>query len=56
MVELYFESLNRIKELEITNEKKWNKIAYKENLLSSKTIMYLSGMRFETLSKNLILG
>ncbi len=48
MKQYYEKSLQKIKELSrILTEKEWNEIAYKENLLSSESIKYISNMKFE---------
>lgn len=53
MKEYFEKSLQKIKELKIRTEKEWNKIAYKENLLSSESLKYISGISFEDLCINL---
>lgn len=55
MKELYQKSLQKIKEIsKIITEREWNKIAYKENFLSSESIKYISGMSFEELCKTVL--
>ncbi len=57
MKEYYEKSLQRIKELsKIISEKEWNKIAYKEKLLSSESIKYISGMNFQEVCKLVAIG
>ena len=51
MKEYFEKSLQRIKQLPRMTEKEWNKIAYKENLLSSESMKYISGMSIEELQK-----
>lgn len=54
MKEYFEKSLQRIKQLPRMIEKEWNKIAYKENLLSSESMKYISGMSFEELCKTVL--
>lgn len=49
MKEHFEKSLQKIKELGKMTEKEWNKIAYKENLLSTESLKYISGMSFQDL-------
>ena len=52
MQEAYEKAIQKIKELkEIVTVKEWNKIAIKENLLSSESIKYISGKDFNRLQK-----
>lgn len=51
MKEYFEKSLQRIKELPNITEQEWNRIAYKENLLSSESMKYISGMSAEELQK-----
>ena len=53
MKEYFEKSLQRIKQLPRMTEKEWNRIAYKENLLSSESMKYISGMSIEELQKRL---
>ncbi len=54
MKEYYEKSLQKIKKLGKITEKEWNKIAYKENLLSSESIKYISGMNFQKVCMEVI--
>lgn len=54
MKEYFEKSLQRMKKLPRITEKEWNMIAYKENLLSSESMKYISGMSFEKLQKSLV--
>lgn len=38
----------------IPSEKEWNHYAYEQNLLSSKTLQFFYGKRFNLMCKNLI--
>lgn len=52
MRELFEESIQKISTLSrIPNEKEWNIIATLENLLSTESMKYISGMSFEDLCK-----
>ena len=55
----YEKSLEEIKkylkrEKKIPSEKRWNRYAYENNLLSSKTLEYLYGLRFNKMCRKLI--
>lgn len=55
----YEKSLDELKkylkrEKKIPSEKRWNKYAYENNLLSSKTLEYLYGLRFNKMCRKLI--
>lgn len=41
------------KEKRIPSEKVWNRYAYEKNLLSSKTLEYLYGLRFNKMCREL---
>ena len=51
----YFEkSLQKIKELlEIPSEKEWNTIAKLEGYLSTESLKYISGMKFQDLCQEI---
>lgn len=52
MKEEYFKAIRKMKKLKnIVSEKKWNKIAKEENLLSSTSIEYISQKDFITIQK-----
>lgn len=52
MQEAYLKAIQKIKEQEeILTEKEWNKIANKENLLSSISLEYISKKKFIELQK-----
>ena len=56
---MFFKSLEILKQYlktykQIPSEKTWNKIAVESNCLSSKTIQYISGFKFNKLCRNLI--
>ena len=52
MKEYYEKAIQKMKELkENITKKEWNKIAKKENLLSSESIKYISKKDFITLQK-----
>ncbi len=52
MHDFYMKSLQKIKELpEILTEKEYNKIAMKENLLSSESLKFISKKKFRQLCK-----
>lgn len=51
MEEYFKKSLQRIKQLSNITEKEWNRIAYSENLLSSESMKYISGMSIEELQE-----
>ena len=42
------------REKKIPSEKRWNRYAYENNLLSSKTLEYLYGLRFNKMCRKLI--
>lgn len=55
----YEKSLDELKkylktEKKIPSEKRWNRYAYENNLLSSKTLEYLYGLRFNKMCRKLI--
>lgn len=52
MKELYLKSLQKIKELKISDRKEYTKIAKKENLLLPDTLEYISNRKFEELIMN----
>lgn len=57
MKEYFEKSLQKIKELSRTlSEQEWNRLAYKDNLLSSESLKYISGMSFEMLCKNVLIN
>ena len=55
----YEKSLDELKKYlkrdkKIPSEKRWNRYAYENNLLSSKTLEYLYGLRFNKMCRKLI--
>jgi len=59
MNEIYTISMEKLKEYLEANkgmpsEKEWNRFAVKNELLSSKTISFLSGMGFNTLCRKMM--
>ena len=55
----YEKSLDELKkylkrEKKIPSQKRWNRYAYENNLLSSKTLEYLYGLRFNKMCRKLI--
>lgn len=54
MQEFYEKSLRKIKKLPtVLTNKEWNKLAYEQGYLSTESLEYISGMRYEVLCKSL---
>ena len=58
-MDIYEKSINMLKnhlkeENRVISEKEWNNYAVEENLLSSKTIAYLYGSKFNKMCRKLI--